>query len=155
MNHARIIYLATYFWIDVSDGRIKNAYIFYRFWKYWHYPMNHWLAIIIYSTYEIYLEVVKVWFFLFGKLIILWHIESSGKYFQVGCHRTINCRSDIQEIIRWGQWQKWWGRSSKEGWEKLCRNTSHLLRRTGKYAKTSLHYVSMQKNQVLLRNSIN
>ena len=50
MNHARRIYLATYFWIDVLDGRIKNAHIFYRVWKYWNSPMKHFLAITISST---------------------------------------------------------------------------------------------------------
>ena len=50
MNHAQIIYLATYFWIDVLDGRIQNAHIFYRVCKYWHSPMKHCLAITIASV---------------------------------------------------------------------------------------------------------
>ena len=55
MNHARRIYLTTYFWIDVLDGRIQNDHIFYRVWDYWHSPMNHCLAITIDSAYDIYL----------------------------------------------------------------------------------------------------
>ena len=34
INHAGIIYLATYFCIDVLDGRIQNAQIFYMVWNY-------------------------------------------------------------------------------------------------------------------------
>ena len=43
INHSQRIYLATYFCIDVLDGRIQNAHIFSRVWKYWHSPMNHFL----------------------------------------------------------------------------------------------------------------
>ena len=71
MNRAQKMYLATHFWIDVLDGRIQNARIFYRVWNYWHSTMNHCLAITFLpcriSTYS----VVKVFFVLFGKLRIL------------------------------------------------------------------------------------
>ena len=55
INHAWRIYLATYFWIDILDGRIQNAHIFYRFWKYWNSAMNYFLATTIASAYNIYL----------------------------------------------------------------------------------------------------
>ena len=34
INHARKFYLATYFWIDFLDGRIRKYHIFYKVWKY-------------------------------------------------------------------------------------------------------------------------
>ena len=55
INHARRIYLATYFGIDILDGRIQNAHIFYRFWKYWNSAMNYFLDTTIASAYNIYL----------------------------------------------------------------------------------------------------
>ena len=97
---------------------------------------------------------MKVCLVLFGKLKILWHIEGSGKQFHVRFYRTIQCRSAIQDITRWGQWKKWRGRSSQEGWDKLHIKNLPLLRRSDEYAKTSLHCVSTHKNQVLLKKPL-
>ena len=100
MNHDRRIYLATYFWIDVLDGRIKNAHIFYRVWNYWHYPMNHCLAIKIASAYEFCLQCCE------GLICPFWKVENPAtyqnlvKYFQVRFYRTTQCRNYIQEITR-------------------------------------------------------
>ena len=41
MNSARNLYLQSYYRIDCMDHMIKNARIFYRSWKYWHFPMLH------------------------------------------------------------------------------------------------------------------
>ena len=59
MNNNRRIHLSTYCLIDVLDGRIQNADIFYRVWKYWHSIMNHCLAITVDSAYDIYSECCK------------------------------------------------------------------------------------------------
>ena len=74
MNHARRIYLETYFWIDILDGRIKTAHIFYRVWTYWNSPMKHFLAITIASTYNIYLEYCE------GFLFTFWKFENPVTY---------------------------------------------------------------------------
>ena len=74
MNHSRRIYLATHFWIDVLDGRIKKNHILYRFWKYWHSPINHFLVITIASAYYIYLECCE------GLLCADWKVENPVKY---------------------------------------------------------------------------
>ena len=74
MNHARRIYLGTYFRINVLDGRIQNAHIFYRVWKYWHSPMNHCLAITIASAYDIDLECCE------GLLCPFWKVENPVIY---------------------------------------------------------------------------
>ena len=74
INHARKFYLATYFWIDVLDGRIQNAHIFYKVWKYWHSPINHCLDITIASAYNIYLECCE------GLLCPFWKVENPVTY---------------------------------------------------------------------------
>ena len=95
MSHDGGIDLAMYLWVEILDGRILNAHIFYIVWKYWHYPMNHCLAIKIYSAYDIYLEFCEDLLLLFGKFRILWYIKSSGIYFQLIWYCTIQCRNDI------------------------------------------------------------
>ena len=74
MSHARRIYLATYFWIDVLDGGIQNAHILCRVWNYWHSPMNHFLDIKISSTYNIYLECCE------GLLCNFWKFDNPVTY---------------------------------------------------------------------------
>ena len=74
MNHSRRIYLATYLWIDVLYGRIQNAHIFYKVWKYWHYPMYHCLDIKIASVYYIYLGCCE------GLIYPFWKVENPVTY---------------------------------------------------------------------------
>ena len=74
MNHAQRIYLATYFWIEVVDCRIKNTHVFYQVWKFWHYPMNYCLAITIAYTYDIYLYCCE------GLFCPFWKVENFVTY---------------------------------------------------------------------------
>ena len=71
MNHAQKFYLATHCCIDVLDGRIQHAHIFYIVWKYWHSHMNHCLDSTIASAYDIYLECCEGLLCTFWKLRIL------------------------------------------------------------------------------------
>ena len=73
-NRAWKFYLATYCWIEVLVGRIQNAHILYKVWKYWHSPMNHCLYITIASAYDIYLEFCE------GLLCTFWKVENPVIY---------------------------------------------------------------------------
>ena len=76
MNHARRIYLSTYFRIDAVDHLIKNARLFYRTWKHWHAPVNHALALTIAVAYDMYLECCE------GEIEEEWKINHPVSYYE-------------------------------------------------------------------------
>ena len=59
MNSARDLYLCTYSRIDSIDHSIKNCWLSYRSWKYWHLSMIYATSLAIVVAYDIYLECVN------------------------------------------------------------------------------------------------
>jgi hypothetical protein len=70
MNHARTLYLGSYFRIDCIDHLIQNAQMFYRSWKYWHSPVLHGKALAVVVAYDMYIECCE------GKLNADWKIQN-------------------------------------------------------------------------------
>jgi hypothetical protein len=69
MNHARTLYLGSYYRIDCIDHLIQNSNIFYRSWKYWHSPVLHGKGLAVVVAYDMYLECCE------GKINSEWKIE--------------------------------------------------------------------------------
>jgi hypothetical protein len=76
MNHARQLYLKTYYRIDCTDHLIKNCRIFYRTFKYWHSPKNHGLSMTIVTAYDMYREVCE------GKLDPDWKVDAPVNFWK-------------------------------------------------------------------------
>jgi hypothetical protein len=66
MNEARQLYLASYGRIDTIDSLIKNCYMFYVSWKYWHASKLHVQALGVVVAYDMYKEVVEAAWAEFG-----------------------------------------------------------------------------------------
>ena len=56
------------------DGRIQNAQIVYRVWKYCDFPMEHCLSVTISYVYDIYLKRCE------GYLFPFWKVENTVTY---------------------------------------------------------------------------
>ncbi len=56
MNQGRELYLKTYSAIDKIDQMLKNWFIFYVSWKWWHAPMRHGKALAYCMAYQMYRE---------------------------------------------------------------------------------------------------
>jgi hypothetical protein len=76
MNHARSLYLGSYFRIDCIDHLIQNARIFYRSWKYWHSPVLHAKGLAVVVAFDMYLECCE------GNLNAEWKIEKPFNFWQ-------------------------------------------------------------------------
>lgn len=76
MNHARSLYLQSYYRIDCIDHLIQNARIFYRSWKYWHSPVLHGKGLAVVVAFDMYLECCE------GKLNSEWKIGKPLNFWQ-------------------------------------------------------------------------
>jgi hypothetical protein len=76
MNHARSLYLNSYYRIDCIDHLIQNARIFYRSWKYWHSPVLHGKGLAVVVAFDMYLECCE------GKLNPEWKIDKPLNFWQ-------------------------------------------------------------------------
>ena len=69
MNHARTLYLGSYYRIDCIDHLIQNSNLFYQSWKYWHSPVLHGKGLAVVVAFDMYLECCE------GKINLEWKIE--------------------------------------------------------------------------------
>ena len=69
MNHARQLYLKSYFRVDTLDSSLERCKMHYRTWKYWHMAMLHAKKIAITVAYSMYKEVCE------GRLDERWKVN--------------------------------------------------------------------------------